>query len=219
MFLLKEKNRESLISGYKYQILFFIMLVNILLPGFFPQEIRAAFISPAFNILLLGACFLVIQRLRRTALYILMLGILGVVFNWYEGYAGLIGLVIFSLFVGIVAFELFSDLVTKKSIGVSEIFGAFDGYMLIGYVGALLSLAIHFIEPMAYSNIADGREGSQDLLYFSYITMLTVGYGDIAPLMSASKGLSIVLGLVGQFYLVVVVATFVGKFLRDSTPN
>ncbi|MDW3210885.1 MAG: potassium channel family protein [Reichenbachiella sp.] len=216
MLFVKEDIRESLITSYKYQILFFIMLVNILLPGFFPQEMRYAFVSPALNILMLGSCFLVIQKHRKTALYILMLGILGVVFNWFEGYAGLIGLVIFSFFIGIVAFELFSDLVAKKNIGVSEIFGAFDGYMLIGYIGALLSLAIHFIEPAAYSNIAEGREGSQDLLYFSYITMLTIGYGDIAPLLSASKGLSIVLGLVGQFYLVVVVATFVGKFLRDS---
>ncbi|MEP2025397.1 potassium channel family protein [Reichenbachiella sp.] len=192
------------------------MLVNILLPGFFPEEIRSAFILPALNVMLLGACFIVIQRLRRTALYIFIFGILGVVFNWYEGYAGLIGLVVFSMFIGIVSFELFSDLVSKKNIGISEIFGAFDGYMLIGYIGALLSLAIHFLDPGAYTNVAEGREGSQDLLYFSYITMLTIGYGDIAPLISASKGLSIVMGLVGQFYLVVVIATFVGKFLRDS---
>lgn len=204
------------ITKYRYQILFLVMLVNILVPGFFPASIRSAFVLPALNILLLGSCFLVIQRHRRTALYISMIGVLGVVFNWYEGYTGLIGLVIFSFFVGIVAFELFSDLVAKKNIGISEIFGAFDGYMLIGYIGALLSLAIHFIDPMAYTGIEEGRAGAQNLLYFSYITMLTIGYGDIAPLISASKGLSIVLGLVGQFYLVVVVATFVGKFLRDS---
>ncbi|WP_422358572.1 potassium channel family protein [Reichenbachiella sp.] len=219
MSIFKEVVKESPVARYKYQVLFFIMLVNILLPGFFPQEIRTAFISPALNILMLGACFLVIQRLRRTALYILILGILGVVFNWYEGYAGLVGLVVFSVFVGIVAFELFSDLVAQKNIGVSEIFGAFDGYMLIGYIGALLSLAIHIVDPLAYSNIDPGRGSGQDLLYFSYITMLTIGYGDISPLISASKGLSIVLGLVGQFYLVVVLATFVGKFLRDSNPN
>lgn len=206
---------QPAVIRYKYQLLFVVMLVNILLPGFFPTPIRASLVAPALNILLLGSCFLVIQRLRKTALYILMLGILGVVFNWYEGYAGLAGLIVFSLFVGIVSFELFSDLVNKKNIGVSEIFGAFDGYMLIGYIGALLSLGIHFIEPGAYSGIPDGRAGSQDLLYFSYITMLTIGYGDIAPLIAASRGLSIVLGLIGQFYLVVVIATFVGKFLKD----
>lgn len=213
---MKNDSNDATVVKYKYQILFVVMLVNILLPGFFPHEIRAAFIAPALNIMLLGACFLVIQKLKRTALYVLVLGVLGVIFNWYEGYAGLVGLVVFSTFVGIVAFELFSDLVAKKNIGISEIFGAFDGYMLIGYIGALLFLAIHFVEPSAYSNIESGRAGSQDLLYFSYITMLTIGYGDIAPLIAASKGLSIVLGLVGQFYLVAVVATFVGKFLRDS---
>ncbi|UXX78190.1 potassium channel family protein [Reichenbachiella carrageenanivorans] len=201
---------------YRYHIILVVILVNILVPGFFPDDIRTAFVAPAFNVLLLGACFLVIQRMRKAAMYIAMAGVLGVIFNWFDGYTGLIGLLILSIYVLITAFELFSDLVRKEKIGLPEILGAFDGYMLIGYIGALLCLAIHIAESGAFAHVVSGRAGAQDLLYFSYITMLTIGYGDIVPLIPASKGLSIVLGLIGQFYLVVVVATFVGKFLIHS---
>ena len=68
----------------------------------------------------------------------------------------------------------------------------------------------------AFSNVDAGINGGDDLLYFSYITMSTIGYGDIVPLISASRGMTIILGLLGQFYLVVVVATLVGKFLVDK---
>lgn len=204
------------ITHYRYHILLLVMLVNILVPGFFPADVRIAYVAPAFNVLLLGACFLVIEKMKKTAIYVVVIGIFGVVTNWYDGYAGIVGLVVFSVFVVIVAIELFSDLINKESIGIREIVGAFDGYMLIGYIGALLCLAIHIAEPGAFAHVEPGRAGAHDLLYFSYVTMLTIGYGDVAPLIPASRGLSIILGLIGQFYLVVVIATFVGKFLMDS---
>ena len=190
-----------------------------MIPGLFPSEIRTAFVQPALNELPLGGCCFVIQRWRKMALDVAVMWCFRGPFTWFDGYARLVGLVIFSIYICIVALELFSDLVLKKNIGVSEIIGAFNGYMLIGYIGALLFLAIHLFVPDAFSHVSPGKEGGQDLLYFSYITMLTIGYGDITPMASASKGLAIVMGLIGQFYLVVVVATFVGKFLRDSKPN
>ena len=88
--------------------------------------------------------------------------------------------------------------------------------MLIGYVGALICIFINMGYDNAFSNVPSGSLGISDLLYFSYITMLTVGYGEITPLIPASRGISIMLGLIGQFYMVVVIATFVGKFLINS---
>jgi hypothetical protein len=54
------------------------------------------------------------------------------------------------------------------------------------------------------------------LVYFSFVTLSTVGYGDITPLTGPARGLAIVEGIVGQFYLAVLVARFVGLHIVHS---
>ena len=215
-FLTRFKSDDYWLTSYRYQILFVVMASHILLPGFFPIDIRTIFISPILNVMLLLASFLIIQKRRRIAFYVGIIGIMGIIINWFEGYTRLSGLIVFSIYIGIVAIELFSDLIAKKNIELKDVIGALDGYLLLGYIGSLLFLAVNLGYDGAFSNVSEGNTGSQDLLYFSYITILTIGYGEIVPLIPASRGLAIILGLVGQFYLVVVIATFVGKFLKDS---
>jgi len=215
-FLTKYQSKDHWLIANRYPILFVVMVAHLLVPGFFPAGIRSVFITPVLNVALLLACLLIVQKRRKIAIYVGILGIVGVTFNWFEGFTRLSGLVVFSVYIGIVGIELFGDLIAKKNIERRDIIGALDGYLLLGYIGALLFLAVNLGYEGAFSNISAGNAGGQDLLYFSYITMLTIGYGEIVPLIPASRGLAIILGLLGQFYLVVVIATFVGKFLKKT---
>jgi Ion channel len=62
---------------------------------------------------------------------------------------------------------------------------------------------------------SNGTEGDlQDHLYFSFITITTVGYGDLAPAGDLARSLSILEALIGQLYLVTVVAVIVGNLGR-----
>lgn len=51
-----------------------------------------------------------------------------------------------------------------------------------------------------------------DLLYFSLVTLATVGYGDILPVSDTARMLAMIEAIVGQFYIAVVVAVFVGMY-------
>ncbi|MDH5227852.1 MAG: potassium channel family protein, partial [Gammaproteobacteria bacterium] len=51
-----------------------------------------------------------------------------------------------------------------------------------------------------------------DLAYFSLITLATVGYGDILPVTEIARTLAAFEATVGQFYIAVVVAVFVGMY-------
>ena len=51
-----------------------------------------------------------------------------------------------------------------------------------------------------------------NLLYFSLITLATVGYGDILPVSETARTLAVIEATVGQFYIAVVVAVFVGMY-------
>ncbi len=54
-------------------------------------------------------------------------------------------------------------------------------------------------------------------MYFSYITLTTIGYGDILPITILARKASILIGLVGQMYLVVITAIVVGKYIKQSS--
>ncbi len=209
-------DENHLISEYKFHILFVAISLDIFLPGFFKPEIRDVWISPVINVLTLVSGLFVFSKLRKFGWYLVLFGLSGVVFSWFKGDYRHFGLLVFAIFISVLIYEVYLALFKKDEIQVKEIIGALTGYMLIGYAGALFFIFINIGYDNAFSNVASGQAGANDLLYFSYITMLTIGYGEITPLIPASRGVSIMLGLIGQFYLVVVIATFVGKYLMNS---
>ena len=56
-------------------------------------------------------------------------------------------------------------------------------------------------------------------LYFSFITLATVGYGDIVPRSDVARGLAIVEGVGGQLFLAVLVARLVSLYGRRKTAD
>jgi len=58
-----------------------------------------------------------------------------------------------------------------------------------------------------------------DLMYFSLITLATVGYGDILPVSETARMLAMIEAIVGQFYIAVVVAVFVGTCAAQRRPG
>ena len=78
---------------------------------------------------------------------------------------------------------------------------------------------------MAYPNSFNGlmsvnataKELINNLMYFSYITILSIGYGDISPITPIAKKVAILIGLMGQIYLVVITSIVVGKYINQSS--
>ncbi|WP_101449582.1 ion channel [Aquimarina sp. MAR_2010_214] len=52
-------------------------------------------------------------------------------------------------------------------------------------------------------------------MYYSYITLMTIGYGEIIPVTSLSQKAAILVGMMGQFYLVILTAIVVGKYINQ----
>lgn len=199
-----------------------VLLIIIVLPGFFDSETNNKIIWPINRTILLFSCLNIIQKMKKVMVLIALIGILGTSLDWVEQLSHanplfeLVGLFLFTLFVCIVTFEVFNQILKSKQVSFQTIIAAFDGFLLVGIVGTLMFSFIHFLHPGSFSNIAPGQKGIDDLLYYGYITLLTIGYGDIVPISQAAKRLSILMGLIGQFYLVIVMSVLVGKFLTDN---
>ena len=56
-------------------------------------------------------------------------------------------------------------------------------------------------------------------MYFAYITLMTIGYGDILPITDLAQKASMFIGLIGQFYLVILTAIVVGKYINQSSTD
>ncbi|MBR9997539.1 MAG: two pore domain potassium channel family protein [Cyclobacteriaceae bacterium] len=82
---------------------------------------------------------------------------------------------------------------------------------MIGVIGFFIILIIYSIDPGAYRIT---EHPINDLLYYSFITLSTIGYGDISPLSLPAKNMAVIIGLVGQFYNAFIMAVIIGKFLQ-----
>lgn len=208
---------------WRFYVLLVVLILMILTPGFFDEQTNDRIIWPLNRTLLLIAGLNMIRNMNRGVILIASLGLLATSSDWLSrlaissNHVGLVSLLLFSLFTAAIAYEGFRQMVKADKVDTHIIAGAFDGFLMIGFVGALIYSFIHLLYPGSYIGVREGFQGINDLIYFSYITVLTIGYGDIVPNSEAVRRISILLGLVGQFYLVVVMAVLVGKYLGNNS--
>ena len=88
--------------------------------------------------------------------------------------------------------------------------GALSIYVLIGMIFATLDYGIQLVSGTYFAQ--PGPHGPPDFVYFSYITMATVGYGDLTPAPGLPRTSSVLEALVGQIFLVVLVARLVAMY-------
>jgi voltage-gated potassium channel len=110
----------------------------------------------------------------------------------------------------------------SKQVTVTIIINSINGYLLIGILGAVLLAMTEIVQKFffhidipAINFAGSAAAGFHDYLYFSFVTLTTLGYGDITPVSAFAKSLTIVIAIVGQLYLTILVAMLVGKLLSQ----
>ena len=121
-------------------------------------------------------------------------------------------------FLGFVIFVLLKRLFLTSIITMDVIYAAVAVYLLIGMFWGLTFTVLEFVQAGSFSlpQNAGYAVFGQDLLYYSFVTMTTIGYGDIIPLSQPAKFLSVFEAMVGQIYLTVLVARLVGLYTTQS---
>jgi uncharacterized membrane protein len=102
-------------------------------------------------------------------------------------------------------------------LSLDGIFATIAVYLLIALLFAQLYLLTLAWTPAAFHLPTPATERlpqllQSDMLYYSVVTLATVGYGDILPVSETARALAVIEAVVGQFYVAVVVAVFVGMF-------
>lgn len=209
---------------YRFPI-FFMSLIAILFGSLVvPEVIFESIVSPLFFILniLTGMVLLSKKEKVKWIVFVIMLIVLACYFlEYFRDEASfaldLIKMISFFVFYVIVTMELIWQILKSKKIGINEIYGLISGYICLGLIGIFICLTIESWHPNSFSGMDPNMSLSENFMYFSYITLITIGYGDMAPITTLAKKASVLIALVGQIYLVVITAMIVGKYVNQNS--
>ena len=90
-------------------------------------------------------------------------------------------------------------------------------YLLLGVIWAMVYTILDVISPGSFHGILRLDEPGWDSawLYFSFVTMTTLGYGDLLPISATARALAYMQAVVGQFYIAILVAGLVSAYISS----
>ena len=114
--------------------------------------------------------------------------------------------------------EVFRQIVLARKIDFNIVAGSFCGFIMLAMLGSFLLSIIEVTAPGSFSGIrVDTFEQTfQDLIYYSFVSILTIGYGDILPVTATARKASMLLGIVGYFYNIFVIGITISKFMQQN---
>lgn len=131
-----------------------------------------------------------------------------------------------AVFFGYLVFNILRDVSGEDRPTSERLFGALCAYIFIGILFALVYARLEFRDPNAsaftVSNnaIIESASSEAGLLplftYYSFVTLTTLGYGDITPVSEAARTLAWIEALIGQLYLAVMVAGAVARYMSEG---
>lgn len=213
---------------YRFELFFITQLLILFGTLIIPVILFEEQISPIFFIANLTAGLVMVKNKKMLfRIAILLLGISSLIFilsvtdTITYGSVGFLRMGVLFLFYLIVSYEIIFQVWYSKRITRDVIFGLISGYLSLGLIGFFICLTIEMNVPGSFEgsliSVASPELVPSQLMYFSYITLLTVGYGDILPVTLIAQKAAVLIGLLGQFYLVILTSIVVGKYISQQS--
>jgi hypothetical protein len=130
---------------------------------------------------------------------------------------GLLFLVIILILYAYCAGQILSVLLRATEVSHHLIVSAVNLYIILGIFWAHIYTVLDWFHPEAFSLNVPQRDSASHFVYFSFVTLASLGYGDITPKTEIAQRLAIIEVIMGQFYVAIVVAYLVSVFIVRKT--
>jgi hypothetical protein len=127
-----------------------------------------------------------------------------------NGSAGIVALLYVALTPVALVFGVIRQFREMEAVTLQTMFGVLCLYLLVGLIFGVAYATVSDLTSTSFFN-PPGSYHRDDFLYFSYTTLTTVGYGDLVAATNLGRALAITEALVGQLYLVTVVAVIISN--------
>ncbi len=97
--------------------------------------------------------------------------------------------------------------------------GGIAGYLLLGLVWAQAYALVEILHPGSFSGAISAEAGHRGFAYFSFVTLTTVGYGDILPVHPAARSLAMLEAVTGPLYVAILLARLVSLAMAPRTQS
>ena len=212
-------------------IIFFSSQLAILFGSLiFPAEFFESVLVPVLFLINITSGILMISKSKillwlYTSLLLISLIVFGmdiVQRNEMEDNFG-VRLLVYFIFYASVTVSIIKQIWKAKNVNKNVIIGLISGYISLGFIAFFMFSSIELYHSGSFSGITTQGVALVDkldaLLYYGYITMLTIGFGDIVPITPIAQKATVLVGLMGQFYTVIITAVIVEKYIRFSTKD
>jgi voltage-gated potassium channel len=198
-------------------LIFLVFLISLFtITPFIENSVLASLFATINYTLLLLSGLYAFSDVRNFLKFMTIFFLIAIVVEWIEFFhpegqmVNTIGPLITASVLILLLIQTLRSIFIAREITQNVIFGALCGYILVGYIGTFLNMAVSITYPGSY-NIA-GELNTMEALYYSFVTMTTLGYGEILPLSDQARAITIMLSILGPMYVAILIAMLVGKY-------
>ncbi len=203
----------------------FLLIFLILLFVFRPYD-RSGFYTGAWQFCLTGvfiASIFNVQHTKAVTRWIIGLGVPALFCNWFMLiYQDFIFTTLFYLltfsFIMVCSGSIISKVLLNAKVTMETLRGVVCVYFMIAFGFAFLFVMIEYLVPDSFILTADARHFYEhthvlsEMMYFSFVTLLSIGFGTINAVKDVAQTFTVIEGIVGQFYVAILVARLIGVY-------
>jgi hypothetical protein len=221
----------ELVFTWRYVVLLAALALGLVVePVVFGDNVSARLFDTFYSLMLIFTIIAFADR-KKSRRTIIICGVATFLFTWLAhavppaGYrlmivaAHLTGILFFLLAV----FSILRAILAGPTLKMDSILGSIAGYLMLGMAWGIAYSLVHLLAPQSFqvgdqftAFIEPGRARVPVFMYYSFITLTTVGYGDMTPVSDAARTLSWLEAITGQFYLAVIVAGIVSVMVTRA---
>ena len=207
---------------FGFQNLLFWLFVALVVNPFLSEVPYSRFIFQFFLTIVLICAIFTIHREKGVLGLAVTLLTLSFVFHWLGvfgviRYSGAIGNLIMVMYLATLVYSFFRAIFTATKVTFSVICATVCLYLIIGLLWGTVFSLLESLAPGSFSGGVLDHAGSfeerlQSFIYFSFITLTTLGYGDIIPQTQGAGALCQAEAIIGQFFMSILVARLVSMY-------
>ncbi len=207
-------------TSNRFLFLLFALIILLLGYPYMPDNQLGAFLGGMMSLLLLIAAIFAVRTHKHALIGASVLALIVIILSVWAFVSGVRGHPLveaaFFLFYTLTTIVIFVEVIREKEVTRNILIGVVCVYLLIGTAFATLYDFVETIRPGSFQfntiNAGDAPMRWRNLLYYSFTTLTTTGYGDITPASTHAQSLSIIEGIIGVLFVAVFVARLISMY-------
>jgi hypothetical protein len=223
---------NKMLYKHRFEIFLTIQLAILFGSLIFPNDFFEQLLTPILYMLNILAGMIMISKQKKTTWFFFLLFLVVLIFFGNSIFSKrqevndylLYRLGVYFIFNIIVTWNIIKQVWQEKEVDSKMILGLISGYISLGFLGFFLFMSIELSYDNAFTfSLLEGGQNfefdSDNILYYSFITLLTIGYGEITPIIPIAQKAAVLVGLMGQFYMVIITGVVIEKYIFKSRKN